>query len=91
MRAAVAAPPCSPLPPHTHPLRSRAVETARTAPAEPVGGAQLAFPPQQGGAPQRHHRIVTAHLFKISLLTPNCELSSRLYSALDFLTIWCTG
>ena len=39
-------PPCARVPPSRHTQPS----------AEPVGGAQLPSPPQQGGAPQRHHR-----------------------------------
>eukprot|EP01043_Picozoa_sp_COSAG02_P022899 COSAG02_NODE_1206_length_13888_cov_15.018130_5_plen_118_part_00 len=38
-------------------------------PPSTVGGAQLPSLPQQGGAPQRHHRVlsdVTARLFNIS-------------------------
>jgi hypothetical protein len=51
---------CSHAPPHppTHPISHVPPSWHTQLSAEPVGGSWLASPtPQQGGAPQRHHRL----------------------------------
>ena len=53
----------------THPALAYRRDGMHSRPPSTVGGAQLPSLPQQGGPPQRHHRVlsdVTACLFNIS-------------------------
>jgi hypothetical protein len=55
----------SPRPPpyrRTHPALACRRDGMRSRPPSPVGGAQLPSLPQQGGAPQRHHRVLSDQL-----------------------------